>query len=303
VHQSGSRVSPDSLRFDFTYHKALSESEIRAVEELVNEWVLADLPVTTVVKSTADAKKEGATALFGEKYGERVRVVSMGNVSKELCGGTHVSSTGTIGLFHITAETSIAAGVRRIEAISGMNSLRFLYSKESILSALCRTLKASEDALVSRVEGLGGRIKELEQKIASVSQSQVQYRAGEILAESAASKAKCAWVVKNLGACDKETFTALCDAISDAIKGRTLLGTAVVLGAAVEGRVLFFATAGQKAVKECGVHCGELVKAAAQKSDGSGGGSPTRAQAGGKNPEKLEEGLDAVREILAKKGL
>jgi alanyl-tRNA synthetase len=302
VQQSGSRVAPDSLRFDFTHHKALSEGEVRAVEELVNEWVLADLSVTTVVKSTVEAKKEGAMALFGEKYGESVRVVSMGNVSKELCGGTHVTSTGTIGLFHITAETSIAAGVRRIEAISGMNSLRFLYSKESVLAALCRTLKVSEDSLVNRVEGLGGRIKELEQKVASLSQGRVKFQADEILAESAASKATCAWVVKNLGPCDKETFAALCDAISDAIKSRNLNDTAVALGAAVDGRVLFFATAGHKAVKECGVHCGELVKAAAQKADGSGGGSPTRAQAGGKNPEKLEEALATVRSILQQKG-
>ena len=301
VQQSGSRVAPESLRFDFTHHKALTADELRTVEELVNEWVLADYPVTTVVKSTDEAKKEGAMALFGEKYGENVRVVSMGSISKELCGGTHVTSTGTIGLFHITAETSIAAGVRRIEAITGMNSLRYLVDKESVLTGLCRMLKVSEDALVNRVEGLGGRIKELEQKIAGLSQGQVKTQIDEILAESLAKKAKCAWAVKDLGACDKETFSALCDAVSDAVKSRNLATTVVVLGASVDGRVLFFATAGMNAVKECGVHCGELVKAAAQKADGSGGGSPTRAQAGGKNPEKLVEALAAVKEILQHK--
>jgi alanyl-tRNA synthetase len=301
VQQSGSRVAPESLRFDFTHHKAVSSDELRKVEELVNEWVLADYPVTTVVKSTDEAKKEGAMALFGEKYGESVRVVSMGSISKELCGGTHVTATGTIGLFHITAETSIAAGVRRIEAITGMNSLKYLSSKESVVTELCRMLKVSEDALVNRVEGLGGRIKELEQKIAGLSQGQVKGQADEILAESIAKKAKCAWAVKDLGTSDKETFSALCDAISDAIKSRNLSDTVVALGASVDGRALFFATAGLSAVKECGVHCGELVKAAAQKADGSGGGSPTRAQAGGKNPEKLGEALAAIKEILQQK--
>jgi alanyl-tRNA synthetase len=301
VQQSGSRVAPESLRFDFTHHKAVSSDELRKVEELVNEWVLADYPVTTVVKSTDEAKKEGAMALFGEKYGESVRVVNMGSISKELCGGTHVTSTGTIGLFHITAETSIAAGVRRIEAITGMNSLRYLADKESVLAEVCRMLKVGENALVNRVEALGGRVKELEQKIAGLSQGQVKNQVDEILAEALAKKAKCAWAVKDLGACDKETFSALCDAISDAIKSRNLDGTVVALGASVDGRVLFFATAGLSAVKTCGVHCGELVKAAAQKADGSGGGSPTRAQAGGKNPEKLGEALAAVKELLRQK--
>jgi alanyl-tRNA synthetase len=301
VQQSGSRVTPESLRFDFTHHKAPSENELHAVEDLVNEWVLADHPVTTVVKSTDEAKKEGAMALFGEKYGENVRVVSMGSVSKELCGGTHVDSTGAIGLFHITTETSIAAGVRRIEAITGMNSLKFLSLKESVLTGLCRMLKVNEDALVNRVEGLNSRIKELELKIAGLSQGQVKGQADAILARAASKKAKCAWTVEDLGDLDKETFSALCDAISDAIKSRNLGDTVVVIGASVDGRALFFATAGQKAVKECGVHCGELVKVAAQKADGSGGGSPTRAQAGGKNPTNLGEALTAVREIVEKK--
>jgi alanyl-tRNA synthetase len=303
VRQSGSRVTPQSLRFDFTHHKALTDAEVRAVEEQVNEWVLADLPVVTVVKPTDEAKKEGAMALFGEKYGENVRVVSMGSVSKELCGGTHVSSTGTIGLFHITLETSIAAGVRRIEAVTGMNSLHFLNGKEATLNAACARLKAAESDLVARVDGLLLQAKELEQKLAKLSQVQVKTRSDAILAEAQAARpgAKFAWAVSDLGSIDKDLFSALCDAVSDAIKSRNLSDTAVVLGAAIDGRVLFFATAGEKAAKESGVHCGELVKAAAGKADGSGGGSPTRAQAGGKSPQKLGEAMAAVREILNKK--
>jgi alanyl-tRNA synthetase len=302
VAQSGSRVSPESLRFDFTHHKALSDDEVRKVEEQVNEWILADLPVTTVVKPLDEAKKEGAMALFGEKYGDSVRVVSMGGVSKELCGGTHASSTGTIGLFHITVETSIAAGVRRIEAITGMNSLRYLVEKEATISRVAGTLKVSEDAIVNKIEGMLVSQKDLEAKIAKLSQGQVKSLADGILAEAhAARRAQCAWAVSNQGSSDKATFSALCDAISDAVKSRGLIDTVVVLGAAMEGRVVFFATAGEKAVGECGVHCGELVKAAAQKADGNGGGSASRAQAGGKSPQKLSEALDAVREILKNK--
>ena len=186
VQQSGSRVGPQSLRFDFTHHKALTDEEVRRVEELVNRWVLADLPVTTVVKATEEAKKEGAMALFGEKYGSNVRVVSMGNVSKELCGGTHVHSTGTIGLFHITMETSIAAGVRRIEAITGMNSLRYLVEKEELVSRLRAVLKANEEDIVKRVESMAGRVRELEQKVAAMSLDLVSTQAEEILGEAKA---------------------------------------------------------------------------------------------------------------------
>jgi|WetSurMetagenome_2_1015567.scaffolds.fasta_scaffold00335_9 alanyl-tRNA synthetase len=303
VQQSGSRVSPESLRFDFTHHKAVTEEELARVEDLVNEWVLANLPVSTAVRATAEAKSEGAMALFGEKYGETVRVVSMGGVSKELCGGTHVSSTGTIGLFRITAETSIAAGVRRIEAVTGMQSLKRLRAKESLIANLQLGLKVNEEDLLSRTQAMLARVKELEQKAASFSQDRMKIRADEILAEASSREGGCAWTAKNLGAVDKETFTALCDAISDAIKSRKLDAAAVVLGAAIDGRALFFATAGTQAAKECGVHCGELVKAAAQAAGGAGGGSPTRAQAGGKNPEKLAEAMEAVKEIFKKKSL
>jgi alanyl-tRNA synthetase len=303
VQQSGSRVSPEALRFDFTHYKSLTDDEVRTVDEQVNEWVLADLPVVTVVKPTDEAKKEGAMALFGEKYGENVRVVGMGSVSKELCGGTHVSSTGTIGLFHITVETSIAAGVRRIEAVTGMNSLNYLTGKEATLNRLCALLKTGEDALVNRIEGLLGHAKELEQKIAKLSQEQVKGRAEAILSDALASKTPFSWAVNDLGVMDKDTFSTMCDAISDAVKSRNLSDLVVVLGAVLESRVLFFATAGQRVVKERGVHCGELVKIAAKKADGSGGGSPTRAQAGGASPQKLSEALEAVREILKKKSV
>jgi alanyl-tRNA synthetase len=301
VQQSGSRVSPESLRFDFTHHKALTEEELRRVEDQVNEWVLADLLVQTAVAATDEAKKSGAMALFGEKYGETVRVVSMGTVSKELCGGTHVNSTGAIGLFHITVETSIAAGVRRIEAITGVNSLAYLREKEETLRGLRTLLKANEEDLVKRVEAMTGRIKELEQKLAAVSQGSVSAQVEEILAEATSGEGASGWAVKDLGVMEKDAFSNLCDAVSDAIKSKNIADAVVVLAANVQDRALFFACAGQKVVKEKGIHCGELVKAAAQKAEGGGGGSLTRAQAGGKNVQKIAEALAAVRGMLAEK--
>jgi alanyl-tRNA synthetase len=182
-----------------------------------------------------------------------------------------------------------------------MNSLDLLLSKETILSSLCLALKVSDDALLDKLDSIQVRTKDLEQKIAKLSLLQVKAHADEILA--AAQKGKFTWSVANAGELDKETFTALCDSVSDAIKTRNLSDYVIVLAATTENRIQFFATAGQKAVKECGIHCGELVKAAAQKADGTGGGSPMRAQAGGKTIDKMNDALHAVKIILEQKAV
>jgi alanyl-tRNA synthetase len=301
VQQSGSRVSPDALRFDFTHHKALTPDEISRVETLVNEWVLENLPITTAVKAVDEAKKEGAMALFGEKYGDTVRVVAMGNVSKELCGGTHAAATGTIGLFHITVETSIAAGVRRIEAVTGMNSVRLLEAKQATLTALCRLLKAGEEALVTRVEALGSRMKELETEIAQLTQAKAGSTVDALLNEAAAGNKLFPWIVKNLGDIDKKAFAGLVDAVSDAIKMQNLHHTVVVVTGITEGKVMLAACAGKLAVEQHKVHCGEIVKAAAQACGGSGGGTPVRAQAGAKDPAKIADALAAAEKIITAK--
>jgi alanyl-tRNA synthetase len=301
VQQSGSRVSPEGLRFDFTHHKALTEAEIRLVEERVNAWILADLPVSTAIKATEAAKSEGAMALFGEKYGDNVRVVSMGEVSKELCGGTHVSATGTIGLFHITVETSIAAGVRRIEAITGMNSVRYLNAKEATLTALCRVLKAGEEALVSRVESLAGRVKELELELGRLSQAQAGSAVETLIGAALGNGQPFPWVVKNVGEIDKKAFGGMVDAVSDAIRAKNHATMVVVLAGVSEGKVLLAACAGKQAVEGHKVHCGEIVKAAAQAAGGSGGGTPVRAQAGAKDPAKIDAALAAAEKILRAK--
>ncbi|MBN1761447.1 MAG: alanine--tRNA ligase [Chitinispirillaceae bacterium] len=301
IQQAGSKVEPAGLRFDFTHFKALSIEETAAVERLVNEWILEDLEVKTSIEDLEKAKAGGATALFGEKYADSVRVVSMAPVSKELCGGTHVSSTGNIGLFHILSESSISAGVRRIEAITGLNVAYHLARKEQTLTSLTTLLKVSEQKLVERVVTLLDTVKQLETQVKELSAAQSTAAVETLLEEAVRSGGTFPWCVRNLGVLDKTAFTHLADAVSDAIKSRNLVATTIVVGAAVEGKALFTAGAGIDAVKQFGVHCGELVKTAARLAGGGGGGSPTRAQAGGKDPSRIDDALSAAAALLKEK--
>ncbi|MCU0608378.1 MAG: alanine--tRNA ligase [Chitinispirillaceae bacterium] len=301
VQQSGSRVDPGSLRFDYTHFKAPTSDELNKVERMVNEWVLENLPVITVVKNTDDAKKEGAMALFGEKYGDSVRVVSMGAVSKELCGGTHVAATGQIGMFHITAESSIASGVRRIEAVTGLGAAQCLSNKEIILAAVSESLKTGESGIVERVTALVDKIKELETKLAAASAAQASLAVGAIIEEALLREGALKWSVRNLGATDKKSFNEILNGVSDVIKQKKLDHMAIVIGGVADEAVMLAACAGPAAVKTHGVHCGDIMKAAAAKAGGSGGGSPARAQAGGKDPAKLRLAIDEAEKIIISK--
>ena len=300
IQQSGSRVDHSSLRFDFTHFKALSKTEVEAVEQQVNEWVLADLPVITTVEDLDKAKSTGAMALFGEKYGETVRVVTMGTISKELCGGTHTSSTGQIGLFHITSESGISAGVRRLEAVTGLNSLHLLRRHELVVTELSETLKVSQDALTKRVFTLMESVKQLETAVSRSSQEKVSGQAAALVEEARKGKGLFSFTVKNIGTYAKDAFGPLTDAVSDRLKSPDGHAGVVVLGAVIDGKAQLFAAAGPSAVKD-GVNCGALIRDAAQKAGGSGGGSPQRAQAGCKDPGKLDEALLSARQALAQK--
>jgi alanyl-tRNA synthetase len=301
VSQSGSRVDNQSLRFDFTHFKAMTRDEIAAVEHQVNEWVLADLQVTTAIKDPETAKKEGATALFGEKYGESVRVVSMGAVSKELCGGTHVAATGRIGLFHITEETSISAGVRRIEAITGLESVQYLGRVESDLQASAALLKTSVRGVAGAVAAVLDELKAAKARLEEVAAQQAQQSVAAVIESALARPGSLKWNVHDLGPIGRKAFTDAMNAVSDTIKEKNLESAAIVLGGVADGAVMLAAVAGVTASKKLGVHCGEIVKAAAAKVNGSGGGSPLRAQAGGKDPEKIGDALAAASSILAGK--
>lgn len=301
VQQSGSKVDSYGLRFDFTHFKALTTDEINTVERLVNEWILRDVAVTTEIKDLKAAKDEGATALFGEKYGDKVRVVSMDELSKELCGGTHVVSTGQIGLLHVIEETSISAGVRRISAITGFSVIDFLNNKEEKLSGLSNLLKSGEDKLQTKVETLLDTVKRLEDKVAELSKSRISGIIDNLFEQASRKEGAFPWISSSLGDLDKDSFTRITDAVSDTIRSKNLENMVIVIGALVEGKVLFAACAGAEVVKKFGVHCGELVKAAAQQAGGGGGGTAVRAQAGGKDSSKLEQALKAAALIIESK--
>jgi alanyl-tRNA synthetase len=301
IQQAGSRVDHLTLRFDFTHFKALSADELLAIENQVNEWVLSDLPVVTNVEDVEKAKSSGAMALFGEKYGDRVRVVSMGNISKELCGGTHTYATGQIGLFHITGESSISAGVRRIEAITGMNALRMVREKETLVAEAASTLKVSEKALSKRLVEILDELDTLKKDLSKMSVEKVSGQVAEIISGLTEKTGAISFVARALGNISKDAFTALCDGVSDRLKTPTLESGVIVLGAVVDGKAQLFAAAGQAAVKKGGVHCGALVKEAAVKAGGSGGGSPIRAQAGCKEADRLGDALEAATLALKKK--
>jgi len=305
VQQSGSRVDPAGLRFDFTHFKGLDEGEIVKVEKLVNEWITDNNSVNTDVKDTAAAKAEGATALFGEKYGDKVRVVTVGQakecVSKELCGGTHVSHTGEIGMFHIIGEESVSAGVRRVSAITGSAAVEYLIDRERTVSKLSRMLKVSQDKVEDRVQGLIETVKELETKVKALSSAKAADVVGSIFDEASSRASTLKYAIKDMGELDKEAFTRIADVISDKIKSEGLTATVIVIAAKIDDKVMFAAGAGDEAVSKHGIHCGDLVKSAATRTGGGGGGSKTRAQAGGKDPSKLKDALAELEQTIAAK--
>jgi alanyl-tRNA synthetase len=301
VQQSGSRVDANGLRFDFTHFKGVSAGELLQVQALVNQWILENLPVSTAVESLEQARAAGATALFGEKYGDSVRVVSMGGISKELCGGTHVATTAQIGSLHIVSECSTSAGVRRIEAITGEQVNARLVHTEQVVGQLCGVLKVNQEKLVERVEEVMASVRELEAKLAELSAGKAASAVVQLLDEARAAEGGLHFVVKNLGAMDKDSFEALANALSDELRRQGQEPLAFMVGAAVQGKALFAAGATDSAVSGYGVHSGELVRAAAKIAGGGGGGSPVRAQAGGKDAAKLEEALEQSRQTLGQK--
>ncbi|MCL2689849.1 MAG: alanine--tRNA ligase [Chitinispirillia bacterium] len=302
VQQSGSRVDHTGLRFDFTHFRGLVFDDIAKVETVVNNWIMNNSKVTTELKDTAAAKAEGATALFGEKYGDKVRVVTIDDKSKELCGGTHVSHTGEIGLFHILGEESISAGVRRITAITGAAAVQYLIDKEKASSTLALMLKTSQDKLTERAQGILDTVKELESKVKSLSAAKAADTIEELLNDALHNGIALPFAVKDMGELDKDSFNSIIDAVSDKLRSKKeYVDVVIVIGAKVSGGVMFAAGAGDQAVAEFGVNCGDLVRTAAKRAGGGGGGTPTRAQAGGKDPTKLSEALSDVEKILSEK--
>ncbi|TYP50364.1 alanine--tRNA ligase [Thermosediminibacter litoriperuensis] len=291
VNQAGSFVAHDRLRFDFSHFTALSEDEIKKIEDLVNKAILDDLPVVVVETTVEEAQKAGAIALFGEKYGEKVRMVSMGNYTRELCGGTHVSSTSKIGLFKIISESSVGAGVRRIEAVTGWNLLNYTRENLAIISDLVLLLKSKPQDLTAKVEELFETIKQSERQIESLRQRLINTQVEEIAAGkiSLGDFNVISTIVDYASAEDLRN-------ISDVLRQKIKSGI-VVLGSTSGDRV-FLVCAVTKDLVEKGYHAGKIVKQAAEIAGGSGGGRPDFAQAGGRYPDRLEQALRVAVDVI-----
>ncbi len=285
VEQAGSFVSEDVCRFDFTHFQALTEKEIAMVENIVNSFILADNKIVTVETDIETAKKNGAMALFGEKYGKVVRMVKMGDFSTELCGGTHCSSTGQIGLFKITAETSVAAGVRRIEAVTGMEVMRLISSRDKLLAETAREIKAQNIAeLPKRGAAVMSEIKELKREIESLSSKLAASKLDSILNNSV-DMGGYKLVRGKLEGMNVATARTLADEIKVSHPD-----TVAILAVIFEGKLNFVCAAGAEAVKN-GAHAGKLVSAVAAVAGGKGGGRPDSAMAGAPDLSKADAAL------------
>jgi len=289
VEQSGSYQDAGRTRFDFSHFKAMTPEEIKAVERLVNDKIAESLPVDTKVMSIEDAKKSGAMALFGEKYGDEVRVVGMGEFSKEFCGGTHVKNTGMIGQFKIISESGVAAGIRRIEAITGHNVIKYYENLEHTIAEAAKMLKASPDKLVEKAKHLMEEMKALQSENESLKNKAAKEALGDVM-----DKVVEIGGVKVLSVEIPETDGNELRTLGDELKNK--LGEGLIfLASAKDGKVNLVAMATDGAVK-AGVHAGNLIKTVAPIVGGGGGGRPNMAQAGGKLPDKIGQAVEAVKD-------
>jgi alanyl-tRNA synthetase len=296
VRQAGSYVGPDKLRFDFSHGQALSAEELRDVEDRVNAWIARNEPVRAITTTLDEAKRLGAMALFGEKYGEVVRMVEVGEgeYSRELCGGTHVRSTAEIGAFRVLHETSSAANVRRIEAVTGPVAVDLLREHDRLLKEIAAQLRTRPEDAPATVLALAVERKRLEKALEEgVGPGG---GAGDLDIESLANSAsEVGGATVLTAAVDVPDAKALLDAV-DRLKGR-VSDAALLLGTAADGRVHLVASVAPVLV-ERGVKAGAVVKAAAQVAGGGGGGRDTMAQAGGRDPERLGEAIAAGRAAI-----
>ncbi|WP_026518255.1 alanine--tRNA ligase [Butyrivibrio sp. MC2021] len=291
VEQAGSYQDPDKTRFDFSYHQAMTADEIQKVEEIVNAKILEALPVVTKEMSVEEAKKTGAMALFGEKYGETVRVVNMGDFSIELCGGTHVANTSHIGLFKIVSESGVAAGVRRIEALTGNNARAYYKNVEGTLSEAAKSLKTNPSDIVEHIKKLQEELKALRSENESLKSKEAQAALGDVMDQVKEIKG-----VKLLATSVKGVDMNGLRDLGDQLKTKLGEGVVVLISEA-DGKVNLVTMATDGAMAK-GVHAGNLIKAVAPLVGGGGGGRPNMAQAGGKNPAGIDNALAEAEKVL-----
>ena len=292
VEQKGSLVAPDRLRFDFAHFQAMTAEEIAKVEELVNKEIQAALPVVTEVMNIEEAKKTGAMALFGEKYAEDVRVVSMGDFSKELCGGTHVANTSVIGSFKLVSEAGVAAGVRRIEALTGEGVFAYYKEIENKLAEIAKLVKATPANAVEKVEHLLAEVKALQSENESLKSKAAKDALGDVMNQVVEVNGMKVLATKVDGV-DMNGLRELGDQLKEKI-GEGI----VVIASNADGKVNLMATATDAAMK-AGAHAGNLIKEIAKLVGGGGGGRPNMAQAGGKNPAGIDDAIAKAKEVAA----
>jgi alanyl-tRNA synthetase len=291
VHQKGSLVSPDRLRFDFTHGQPMTPEEIRRVEELVNTEILADVEVSIHADvPIAEAKARGAMALFGEKYGDHVRMVEIPGFSLELCGGTHLRHTSQVGVFKIVAESGVASGVRRIEAVTGRGALDYLNRREETLAQVAALLKANPNDLLTATERLLTQRQDLERQIKQLKMGGGAAQTADLAPQDVDGVPV---VVQALENADPETVANLADRVAQQQQS-----VVAVFGTVVEGKV-YFAAKVTKDLTAQGLHAGNLVREIAKIAGGGGGGRPDFATAGGRDPGKLQQALDAVPALVA----
>ena len=294
VHQAGSLVEPDRLRFDFTHFEAISPEELRQVEELVNDAILEGYPVVTEVLPIEEAKKKGAVAMFGEKYGESVRVVEMSDFSVEFCGGTHVDNTAKAGPFRIKSESSVASGVRRIEATCGKLSLKAMESSQGVLSRAAQFLKTAPSGLLERMEQQANEMKQLRQ---AVEKFKAEASLGE--ARQFLASAKTVKDLHVLATTRNGVDTAELRTMGDFLRDKDPKAVAVI--ASINGeKITFLAVCGKEAVAR-GIKAGDLVRHVSAICGGKGGGKPDSAMGGGSDPLKVDDALASVDDFVSEK--
>jgi alanyl-tRNA synthetase len=286
-------VGPDKLRFDFTHGKGLSPDELGDVEDMVNRWILEDQPVHALTTTIEEARRLGAMALFGEKYGDVVRMVEVGDgsFSRELCGGTHVRRTAEIGLFRVVSETSSAANVRRIEALTGPEAVALMRRHDAALVATANELRVTPEAVPEAVTELRARVRELERSGGGSGPGASAIDV-DALAASAVEVDGAQMLVSPVQVEDAKVLLDLADRLKNKLDD-----AAIVLGSPGEDRVDLIASVAPSLVGR-GVRAGEIVKAAAAVVGGGGGGRDTLARAGGRDPQRLPEALEAARSAI-----
>jgi alanyl-tRNA synthetase len=292
VKQAGSLVAPERLRFDFTHYTALTDREKARIEELVNERIIENHPVETKVMDIEQAIASGAMALFDEKYGDKVRVVTVKDVSKELCGGTHTGASGDIGSFKIISESGIAAGVRRIEAMAGRRAYQAFKREEQDLREIAQMLKTSDIDVVSRVEKLVAQVKNLEKELDQSKHKLQSSQAGDVIAE-AKEISGVKVLVKRVDNMEQKDLRDFGDKLRDK------LGSGILaLGSVKDDKVSLIVMVTKDRTNR--FHAGNMIKEMASILGGTGGGKPDFAQSGGKDPGKLDAALDAMYAIIKK---